>query len=108
MPTPALYDYTVHPSRSAQELYGDDILLSLWQKDDNFFASPMTLRVPLAMTWQDFYQTQFLPYVAANPHTQGDETYTWQLVGQPFTPEDDKTLEELGVKHKYTLGFFKA
>ena len=108
MPTPALYDYTVHPSRSAQELYGDDILVNMWQKDDNFFASPCTLRVPKAMTWKDFYQTQFLPYVSASPRTKADETYAWQLVGEPFTPEDDKTLEELGVQHKYTLGFSKA
>lgn len=108
MPTPALYDYTKYPSRSAQELYGDDILVNMWQKDDNFFAAPTCIRVPKAMTWKDFYDTQFLPYVSANPHTQGGETYGWHLIDGPFVPEDTKTLEELGVKHKNTLGFFKA
>ncbi|SDB80487.1 phenol hydroxylase P4 protein [Raineyella antarctica] len=108
MPTLALYDYTVHPSRSAQELYGDDMLVNIWQKDDNFFACPCAVRVPKAMTWQDFYQTQFLPYVSASPRTTGDETYAWHLDDAPFTPEDSKTLDELGVHHKHTLGFFKA
>ena len=108
MATPALYDYTKYPSRSAQELYGDDILVHMWQKDDNWFCSPACVRVPKAMTWKDFYQTQFLPYVSANPHTQDGDTYDWQLVDDPFTPEDDKTLAELGVDHKYTLGFAKA
>jgi len=104
MSTPALYDYN-YPSRSAQELYGDDILVNLWQKDDHWFGAPAMVRVPKAMTWADFYQTQFLPYVSANPHTKGGESYRWQLVDDPFTPEDDKSLEELGVKHKNTLGF---
>ena len=45
MATPALYDYTKYPSRSAQELYGDDILVNLWQKDDNWFCSPACVRV---------------------------------------------------------------
>lgn len=109
MPTPALYDYTVHPSRSAQALYGDDILVNIWQKDDNWFCSAACVRVPKAMTWQDFVQTQVLPYASANPHTTGDETYTWELVGNTtFAPEDSKTLEELGVQHKNTVGFAKA
>lgn len=108
MPTPALYDYTVHPSRSAQELYGDDMLVHLWQRDDNWFCSPTAFRVPRAMTWKDFYTQMVVPYVSANPHTTGDETYTWHLVDDAFTPQDDKSLEELGVHHKNTLSFAKA
>ncbi len=103
----ALYDYS-YPSRSAQELYGDDMLVHLWQKDDLWFAAPATVRVPRAMTWKDFYATQFLPYVSANPHTTGDETYAWSLVDDAFTPRDDATLAELGVGHKNTLGFARA
>lgn len=108
MATPALYDYTKYPSRSAQELYGDDMLVNLWQKDDLWFCSPAAYRVPRSMTWKDFYEGIFQPYVAANPHTTGEETYSWQLVDDPFTPEDDKTLAELGVNHKNTLGFVTA
>ncbi|QGF23487.1 phenol hydroxylase subunit P4 [Raineyella fluvialis] len=103
----ALYDYS-YPSRSAQALYGDDILVHLWQKDDRWFAAAATVRVPKAMTWKDFYQTQFLPFVSANPHMTGEETYAWTLVDDAFTPQDDKTLDELGVQHKNTLGFARA
>ncbi|WOP19740.1 hypothetical protein [Raineyella sp. LH-20] len=103
----ALYDYT-YPSRSAQSFYGDDMLVNLWQIDDRWFCSPATVRVPRAMTWKDFYQTQFLPYVSANPHTTGDESYAWTLVDDAFSPQDDQTLEELGVRHKNTLGFTRA
>ncbi|WOQ16871.1 hypothetical protein [Raineyella sp. W15-4] len=103
----ARYDYD-YPSRSAQALYGDNIMVHLWQKDDLWFASPACVLVPKAMTWKDFYQTQFLPYVSANPHTTGGESYAWSLVDNAFTPQDDRTLEELGVQHKNTLGFARA
>lgn len=108
MSTRALYDYTKFPSRSAQENYGDDILVSLWQKDDTFFAAPLMLRVPKAMTWKDFYQTQFLPYVNHSPRTKAGESYIFELTNEPFSPEDDKSLEELGVEHKNVLSFVKA
>lgn len=105
--TRSLATYDI-PSRSDQSLYGDDILVNLWQMDDNLFCSPATVRVPAAMPWGDFYTEVFLPYVKANPATQDSDTYVWQCVDQPLQPEDAKTLEELGVKHKNTLGFRKA
>ncbi|WP_026926627.1 hypothetical protein [Granulicoccus phenolivorans] len=107
MATPALYDYNF-PSRSAQELYGDDILVNMVQTDDMWFRSGATVRVPKAMTWGDFYQTQFLPYVSANPHTKAGQAYSFQLQDVDFTAKDEQTLDELGVGHKHTFTFANA
>ena len=108
MATRAVYDYTKCPSRSAQELYGENMIVHVWQRDDNWFACPSAFLVPRTMAWRDFYATMVLPLVAANPHTTGHETYTWTLVDAPFTPQDEKSLEELGVEHKNTLGFARV
>ena len=39
------------PSRSRQELYGDDQLVHLWFQEDMWFCAAACFRAPRAMTW---------------------------------------------------------
>jgi len=49
----AIGEYTF-PSRSRQELYGDDQLVHVWWKGDLWFAATACFRAPKAMSWNDF------------------------------------------------------
>lgn len=88
------------PSRSRQELYGDDILLHVVRNDSMFFCSAATFRAPKAMPWSDFLNGMVLPWVTTDPDFDASKPLSWQLVGQDWTPDGAKSLEENGVKHK--------
>ena len=103
----SLGDYDV-PSRSRQELYGDDILLNVWWRDNPWYCSAACYRVPLAMTWGDFWAGLFVPYHEEDPDfdaSLGWEQFEWTLGGAPVTPTADATIEGLGLTHKAVLGF---
>ena len=95
------YDF---PSRSAQENYGDDQLVTVWFQDTMWFASPAMFRAPRAMTWADFVAEVFTPFAQGDPDYDPDVPRAWSLHGAPFEPEGDKTLAELGIRHKDVIG----
>ncbi|SMC63487.1 phenol hydroxylase subunit P4 [Janibacter indicus] len=95
------YDF---PSRSRQELYGDDQLVSVWFQDTMWFAAPAMFRAPRAMTWADFRDQMFVPFAEEDPDYDPAAPRTWTLHGAPFEPRDDQTLAELGVRHKDVIG----
>lgn len=99
------YDF---PSKSRQELYGDDILVHVWRKDSMFFASAATFRAPKAMKWADFVGGMVMPFVTSDPDFDQTKEVSWQLVDDPFTPDPEKSLEENGVQHKYTIALIGA
>lgn len=106
-PIASIGDYSF-PSRSAQELYGDDQLVNVWQMDNPWSVAAGCFRAPRAMSWADFWGGMCVPYHEEDPDfdaAAGWETYAWQLDGQPWEPRDDATLEELGVTHKSVIGF---
>lgn len=112
--TRSLGDYNPS-SRSARELYGDDMLMHAWWKGNPWFVAAATFRVPMAMTWTDFWNGLFVPYHEEDPDFDsgpGWEQFAWFLaVGRdevPVTIDPAKTLAELGVTHKAVLGFRTA
>ena len=97
-----------HPSRSRQELYGDDVLLNLWWRDNPWFSAAACVRVPLAMTWADFWEGLFVPYHEEDPDfdaSLGWEQFAWSLGADTVSPSAEVTLEGLGITHKAVLGF---
>ena len=99
------YDF---PSRSRQELYGDDILVNIWRKKSMFICSAGMVRVPKAMTWAEFVETQVMPYCQADPDFDREAPYTWQLVDDVFTPDPAKSLVDNGIRHKQTVALVEA
>lgn len=100
------------PSRSARELYGDDMLLMAWWKGNPWFVSAACYRVPQDMSWTDFWNGVFVPYHEEDPDFdagKGWEQFTWFLAVNrdevPLTIDPDKSLAELGLTHKAVLGF---
>lgn len=103
------YDF---PSRSAQELYGDDMLMHVWWRGNPWFVAAATFRAPQAMPFGAFWEALFVPYHEEDPDfdaSKGWEQFDWFLaVGRdytPVTPSAEVTLADLGVTHKAVLGF---
>lgn len=94
------YDF---PSRSRQELYGDDQLVHVWFKDNPWFCSAACFRAPRAMTWGDFWSQLVIPFAEEDPDFDPAAARAWALHGETIAPRDDQTLEELGVVHKDVL-----
>ncbi|NLT29984.1 MAG: phenol hydroxylase [Propionibacterium sp.] len=96
------------PSRSRQELYGDDILVNVLRRDSMFFCSAAMFRAPKAMKWSDFVENMVMPYVTSDPDFDAGKEITWQLVDEDFTPDPEKSLAENGVQHKHTISLIGA
>ncbi len=94
------YDF---PSASRQELYGDDMLVNVWWKNNPMFCSAGCFRAPKAIKWADFRSEILGPWASSDPDYDPSVNWEWELEGQPFTPDDNKTLEEMGVGHKHTI-----
>ncbi len=94
------YDF---PSRSRQELYGDDMLVHVWWKDNPMFCAAATFRAPTAMTWADFKAQMIDPWAGSDPAYDPAFAFAWGYDGGDFAPNEAKTLAELGVGHKHTI-----
>jgi phenol hydroxylase P4 protein len=94
------YDF---PSRSRQELYGEDQLVHVWFTDTLWFAAAACFRAPRAMTWGDFWNGLVVPFAEEDPDFDPSVRRVWTLRGVEVQPRDDQTLEELGVGHKDVL-----
>lgn len=90
------------PSRSAVENYGGNMMVNLLRRDSVLYCCGSTVLVPPDMKWKDFVETQVKPYVEADPDFKGGE-WVWKLVDEDFNPDDDKSLEENGIRHKMTV-----
>lgn len=104
MSVKAIGDYDF-PSRSRQELYGDDQLLNVWWRNNPFLSAAGTFRAPKAMTWADFRAAMVDPWAATDPDFDPGKVADWMLDGASLSPENDATLEQLGVGHKSLLSF---
>ena len=73
------------PSRSRQELYGEDMLVHVWWKDNPMFCAAATFRAPQAMSWGDFRAAIVDPWASSDPDYDAAHEFSWGLDGQPFT-----------------------
>lgn len=90
-------------SRSRQELYGEDQLVSVWWADNPFMCSAAMFRAPKSMTWSDFKTQMIDGWAAGDPDYDPTHDWSWSLDGEPLTPQDGATLTDLGIGHKYTV-----
>lgn len=91
------------PSRSRQELYGDDQLVHVWWKGNPWFCAAACFRAPKAMTWADFKASMVEPLFSCDPDFSQDVRLEWSVDDRAVTPDDSQTLAELGVGHKSLL-----
>lgn len=93
------------PSRSRVELYGDDQLVHVWWRDNQFLASAATFRVPRAMPFGEFVTQVVEPWAASDPDFLPGSERDWFIDDAPLHARDDASLDDLGIGHKHTLSF---
>lgn len=110
-PVRSLGEYDI-PSRSAKELYGDDMLVMVWWKGNPWFVAAACFRAPEAMPFGDFWNALFVPYHEEDPDfdaSKGWEQFDWFLAVNrdevPISVDPATSLADLGVTHKGVLGF---
>lgn len=105
MPVVAISEYKF-PSKSRQELYGDDQLVHVWWKGNLWFVSAGCFRFPKAMPWGDFIGV-LKGYYTADPDFAPDslDSVQWIIDDQPVTPDPALSLEANGVGHKSLIEF---
>jgi phenol hydroxylase P4 protein len=93
------------PSRSRQELYGDDQLVNVMWRGNPMMAAAACFRAPKAMPWADFVAGLVEPWASSDPDYVPGSARDWTLDDVPLTPKDDESLADLGVGHKSLLTF---
>lgn len=93
------------PSRSRQELYGDDQLVHVLWRGNPMFCAAACFRAPRAMPFGEFVTAMVEPWASSDPDYVPGSTGSWQLEGEPIEPKDDESLTDLGVSHKNLLSF---
>ena len=101
----AIVDTYDFPSRSRQELYGDDQLVHVWWRNNLWFCAAACFRAPKAMRWGDFLDGVVYPWAAGDPSFDPATVSGWVLDDEPLDPRREQTLAELGVGHKSLLEF---
>ena len=96
------------PSRSRQELYGDDQLVHLWWRDNPWFCAAACFRAPKAMTWNDFVAGMVTPLFSCDPEFGASTRLEWTVDDRPVSPSGSETLAELGVGHKSLVSCRRA
>jgi phenol hydroxylase P4 protein len=105
MPVVAIGEYKF-PSRSAQELYGDDQLVHIWWKGNPFFVSAACFRFPKAMPWGALMDV-LKGFYTADPDFVPDslDSCEWVIDDKAVTPDPGASLEANGVGHKSLVQF---
>lgn len=93
------------PSRSRQELYGDDQLLHVMWRNNRMFCAAATFRAPQAMPFSEFLGALVDPWAASDPAFVPGSQTRWTVDGQAWEPDPAKGLREQGVGHKSLITF---
>jgi hypothetical protein len=102
----ALYKYEFEP-RDRAEVFGDDLIVYAYWIDNRFFCSASAWRVPKNMKWKDFVNHISSLY-GLDPDYKSVKKWEWYHFDEKFNPQDDKTLVELGLRHKSIVKFKPA
>lgn len=93
------------PSRDRIELYGDDQIVNVMWRGTVFNVSPGCFRAPRSIKWADFIATIVTPWAEKDPDFDAARMTAWKMDDTPFEPNDDDTLEGLGIEHKGVISF---
>jgi phenol hydroxylase P4 protein len=93
------------PSRSRQELYGDDQLVHVMWRNNRMFVAAATFRAPQAMPFADFLAVLVDPWASSDSTFVPGSNKAWTLDGRPWDPEASTGLRALGVGHKSLITF---
>jgi phenol hydroxylase P4 protein len=103
MAVKAIYDYDF-PAVDRAEVFGDDMLVNVWWRDNLLITTPACFRAPKAITFADFKANLVDGWAATDPDYDPAAATDWQVDDQPITPDGGAALADL-VGHKGLLSF---
>lgn len=71
------------------------------------FASANTFMVPPGMTWAEFRDGLFLPWISVDPDFEDFSNGSWSVDGSGIDPNDDDEVASLGIGWKSIVRFTK-
>ncbi|MBK5914837.1 phenol hydroxylase subunit P4 [Rhodocyclus purpureus] len=106
MAVKAISKYEFAPADSVDKFHGAQLLYVCWD-DHLMFCSPLAYCLPPNTPFRDLCEKILPKSYGYHPDwAQVDMSKaTWLKSGQPFAVDMDKTLGELGLKHKDVLRF---
>ena len=69
------------------------------------FASANTFMVPPGMTWAEFRDGVFLPWISVDPDFKDFSNGAWSVDGKRVEPSDDDEVASLGIGWKSVVRF---
>jgi len=104
MAVQALKDYQFSPADSQDKFHGGQLLYVGWD-DHLMFCAPFAYCLPPNTRFGDLCEKIMANSFGYHPEWAKVDfsLATWRKSGQPWQPEMDKTLAELGLKHKDVL-----
>ena len=102
----AIKEYTFEPADRLENFHGNQLLYIGWDQH-LLFAAPFCLTMPPDMSFGYIIATVLTGIYGYHPDfAQIDwSKVEWLKSGQPWQADFDKTLAELGLKHKDALRF---
>ena len=104
MAVTALKEYRFTPADAQDKFHGNQLLYVGWD-DHLMFCAPFAYCLPLDTRFGDICE-KMLPHSFGYHPDWAKVDFgkaTWLKSGQPFVPDMNKTLAELGLKHKDVL-----
>jgi phenol/toluene 2-monooxygenase (NADH) P4/A4 len=104
MAVQALKDYQFSPADSQDKFHGGQLLYVGWD-DHLMFCAPFAYCLPPNTRFGDLCEKIMPNSFGYHPEWAKVDfsQATWRKSGQPWQPDMDKTLAELGLKHKDVL-----
>lgn len=100
--------YEFAPTDGADAYDPDQLVMVYRQEPTVWFCAPVTFRAPKGMPWGEFRSQMIDTWASGDPGYDPSTATDWRLFDDPFTPDDAKTLEELGIGHKTVVKFRTA
>lgn len=102
----AVSEYEFPPADSLDKFHGNQVLYVGWE-DHLMFCAPFAFALPPNTVFRDLCEGTLLKAFKYHPDaTKIDwKSVEWFKSGKPWSPDENKSLAENGLKHKDALRF---
>lgn len=104
MPVTAIGPYTAHALDRQENFHGLQLVYLCWERH-LMFCAPFTFPLPPDMLFADFIEHVVKSAISQHPdaeHVDFNQAQ-WRLNEQPFTPNNELSLNANGIDHKSLL-----
>lgn len=107
MSVKSTYDYKQEPRDKVENFHGNQVVYFHWEEHLSFCAA-IAFPLPPDMPWKAVLGELLPDHYGSHPDFDEIEWFDvrWQLNGEEWEPDPEKSLKELGVDHKSLIRFW--